>query len=126
MAKAKAKIKAVEKKVKTAPKGRLPKPVKAKEAAKPAGSQWTFLSNHTHVLLLIAKDPEMRLREVANEVGITERAVQRIVADLEEGGYLERERHGRRNNYRIHSNQPFRHKLEAHKKIGSLISLIHG
>ena len=58
------------------------------------GPGWTFLSNHAHVLLCIAKEPEVRLREVAHRVGITERAVQRIVADLEEGGYLSRRARG--------------------------------
>jgi len=76
------------------------------------------------VLLLIARDPEIRLRDVADMVGITERAVQRIVADLEEGRYLERERNGRRNRYRIHSDLPLRHPVEAHRDVGDLLSLI--
>ena len=59
------------------------------------GPDWTFLSNHGHVLLCIAQEPEIRLRDVAERVGITERAVQRIVADLEEAGYLSRAREGR-------------------------------
>ena len=84
---------------------------------------WTFLSNNAHVLLLLARDPEMRLREVAEKVGITERAVQRIVADLEEGRYLERERHGRRNHYRVHATLPLRHPIEAHRSIADLIAL---
>lgn len=85
---------------------------------------WTFLSNHAHVLLLIAQDPEIRLRDVAQQVGITERAVQRIVADLEEGRYLERERNGRRNRYRIHPELPLRHPVEAHRDVGALLALI--
>ena len=85
---------------------------------------WTFLSNHAHVLLLIAKEPEIRLRDVALQVGITERAVQRIVADLEEGNYLERERIGRRNRYKVHRELPLRHPIEAHRKISSLIALV--
>ena len=72
------------------------------KAASPGRPTWTFLSNHAHVLLLLAKDPEIRLRDVANQVGITERAVQRIVADLEADRYIERERQGRRNHYRVH------------------------
>lgn len=76
------------------------------------------------MLLLIARDPEIRLRDVADMVGITERAVQRIVADLEEGRYLERERNGRRNRYRIHSDLPLRHPVEAHRDVGDLLSLI--
>jgi len=85
---------------------------------------WTFLSNHAHVLLLIAADPEIRLRDVAKRVGITERAIQRIVADLEEGHYIERERNGRRNRYRVHPEMPLRHPVEAHRDVGSLLALI--
>lgn len=85
---------------------------------------WTFLSNHAHVLLLIARDPIIKLRDVALRVGITERAVQRIVADLEASSYLERERTGRRNHYRIHSELPLRHPIESHTEIGALLSLI--
>jgi DeoR/GlpR family transcriptional regulator of sugar metabolism len=85
---------------------------------------WTFLSNHAHVLLLLAKDPEIRLREVAEQVGITERAVQRIVADLERDRYIERERNGRRNRYRVHRDLPLRHPIEAHRRIASLIALV--
>jgi DNA-binding MarR family transcriptional regulator len=94
------------------------------KAAAPVSPTWTFLSNHAHVLLLIAREPEIRLRDVAVRVGITERAVQRIVADLEEGGYLERERKGRRNRYRVHRDRPLRHPVEAHRNIGTLLSLI--
>jgi DNA-binding MarR family transcriptional regulator len=85
---------------------------------------WTFLSNHAHVLLLIAREPEIRLRDVATQVGITERAVQRIVADLETGNYIERERIGRRNRYKVHRELPLRHPIEAHRKISSLIALV--
>lgn len=93
----------------------------SKPSARPA---WTFLSNHAHVLLLIAKDPEIRLRDVAENVGITERAVQRIVADLEADRYLERERTGRRNRYQVHRDMPLRHPIEAHRRIGNLIELV--
>lgn len=85
---------------------------------------WTFLSNHAHVLLLIARDPEVKLRDVAARVGITERAVQRIVADLESANYLERTREGRRNRYSVHTNLPLRHPIEAHTEIGALLNLI--
>jgi DNA-binding MarR family transcriptional regulator len=79
------------------------------------GLDWTFLSNHSHVLLCVAREPGIRLRDVAERVGITERAVQRIVADLEEGGYLSRAREGRRNCYEIHADRPFRHPVLAHQ-----------
>ena len=85
---------------------------------------WTFLSNHAHVLLLLAKEPEIRLRDVAERVGITERAVQRIVADLEKSRYIERVRTGRRNRYKVHPEMPLRHPIEAHRKIASLIHLV--
>jgi predicted transcriptional regulator len=84
---------------------------------------WTFLTNHAHVLILLAKDPELRMRDVAVQVGITERAVQRIVADLVEGRYLEAEREGRRNRYRIHQQLRLRHPIEAHRTIADLIEL---
>ncbi len=87
---------------------------------------WTFLTNHTHVLAVLRTDPEKVLREVAVEVGITERAVQRIILDLEEGGFIERERVGRQNRYRIHKGKPLRHPIEAHRNIGDLLSLIAG
>ena len=85
---------------------------------------WTFLSNHAHVLLCIAEEPEARLREVAHRVGITERAVQRIVADLEEGGYLSRSREGRRNRYELHLDRPFRHSVASHREVRVLLDLI--
>jgi DNA-binding MarR family transcriptional regulator len=87
-------------------------------------TDWTFLSNHAHVLLCIAHDPEARLRDVALRVGITERAVQKIVADLESGGYLSRVREGRRNRYEIHSTRPLRHPIEAHREVSVLLDLI--
>jgi len=89
-----------------------------------ASAAWTFLSNHAHVLLMLARDPEIRLRDVAERVGITERAVQRIVADLESARYIERERQGRRNRYRVHPEMPLRHPVEAHRRIGSLIAMV--
>lgn len=100
----------------------MPKNTNPSDASSRSG--WTFLSNHAHVLLLIAKDPEIRLRDVANQVGITERAVQRIVADLEADRYLERERQGRRNRYKVHPDLPLRHPIEAHRRIANLIALV--
>ena len=85
------------------------------------GRHWTFLSNHGHVLVCLAMDPETRLRDVATSVGITERAVQKIVDDLEEAGIVTRERSGRRNRYRLTINVPLRHPLEAHRSVGALL-----
>lgn len=86
--------------------------------------QWTFLSNHGHVLVCLAQAPEARLRDVAQAVGITERAVQKIVADLEAAGVLTRERLGRRNRYRLDFGRPLRHPLEAHRTIGALLAMV--
>ena len=91
-----------------------------------SGHNWTFLTNHAHVLAVLHADPEKVLREVAVEVGITERAVQRIVQDLEEEGFIQRERIGRQNRYRIIKNQPLRHPIESHRRIGDLLKLISG
>ncbi|MBW8368879.1 MAG: winged helix-turn-helix domain-containing protein [Arenimonas sp.] len=85
---------------------------------------WTFLSNHTHVLVCLAADGDLTLREVALRVGVTERAVQRIVADLELAGVLERTRDGRRNAYRIDPGVPLRHPLESHRRIGDLLGVV--
>jgi predicted transcriptional regulator len=85
---------------------------------------WTFLTNHAHVLLLLAREPEMRMRNVAQQVGITERAVQRIVAELENAKYLIRERDGRCNRYEVRQDLPLRHPVEAHQKVRALIDLL--
>jgi DNA-binding transcriptional ArsR family regulator len=85
---------------------------------------WTFLTNHAHVLLCIARDPAARLRDVAEVVGITERAAQRIVAELEEAGYLTRTRDGRRNRYELHPSVPLRHPLEREHPIGELLDVL--
>ncbi len=87
-------------------------------------SGWTFLSNHSHVLVCIADDPNVRLRDVAAKVGITERATQRIVAELEDAGYLSHEKVGRRNHYQVHSDMPLRHPLENHLEIGALLRVL--
>jgi hypothetical protein len=86
--------------------------------------RWTFLTNHAHVLLCIAADPGIRLREVAEAVGITERAAQRIVADLVADGYLTRTRIGRRNAYELHPELPLRHPVEKANDVGTLVRLL--
>lgn len=85
---------------------------------------WTFLSNHGHVLLCLAKDPEVRLREIATLVGITERAVHRIVQELEESAYIKKSRIGRRNQYTIDSDRPLRHPIESHHSIKAILAII--
>ena len=89
------------------------------------GRQWTFLTNHSHVLILLARHPAIVLREVAAQVGITERAVQRIIADLEAGNFIEREKAGRQNRYRIMHTQSLRHPIESHRSIGDLLILLN-
>ena len=85
---------------------------------------WTFLTNHAHVLLLLSKDPEMRMRDAAAAVGITERAVQRIVDDLAAAGHLSIEKDGRRNRYTVHAGMPLRHPVEAHCSVGGLVRFV--
>jgi DNA-binding MarR family transcriptional regulator len=89
-----------------------------------AGPSWTFLTNHAHVLICLAREPDCVLRRVASLVGITERAVQRIVSDLVEAGYIKRRKDGRRNVYQLLLSKSLRHDLEANCKIGELIDLI--
>lgn len=88
-----------------------------------ADAPWTFLTNHGHVLVCLARSPDLRLRDVAALVGITERAVQRIVADLEAAGYLTRHRAGRQNEYEIDRMKALRHPIEAHQTVATLLAL---
>ncbi len=85
---------------------------------------WTFFTNHAHVLFSISQDPDIRLREVATRVGITERAAQRIVAELEEAGYLRHERLGRRNHYELIDDAPLRHPIEQHVAVRDLLEVL--
>jgi predicted transcriptional regulator len=87
-------------------------------------SSWTYLTNHSHVLICIAEDPSARLRDLAARVGITERAVQMIVQDLEDAGVVEKQRHGRRNRYVVHPDHPLRHPVEAHRSVRELLDLV--
>jgi DNA-binding MarR family transcriptional regulator len=89
----------------------------------PSGT-WTFVTNHAAVLLCIAKDPEIRMRDVADRVGITERAAQRIVADLVGEGYVTRKRVGRRNRYKIDRARLMRHRVARHREIGEFLELM--
>jgi DNA-binding MarR family transcriptional regulator len=85
---------------------------------------WRFLTNHTQVLLCIARDPDVRLRDVAEQVGITERAAQRILAELVDAGYVVRERLGRRNRYVINPTTEMRHPAQGGQEVGNLINLL--
>ncbi|MEV0616860.1 MarR family transcriptional regulator [Nonomuraea sp. NPDC050404] len=86
-------------------------------------SSWTFLTHHARVLVEIARDPAIRLRDIAAGIGITERAVQSIVRDLYEAGYLSRHRVGRRNHYSLNLDQHFRYPTEANLPISLLVDM---
>ena len=87
---------------------------------------WSFLTNHAQVLLCIAHDPGIRLREIGDMVGITERAAHRIVVELAAAGYISRRRTGRRNHYTIHSHLPLPDPLAREQKIGDLLAILAG
>lgn len=86
--------------------------------------KWTFLTNHAHVIVCLSMDPSMRMRDIADCVGITERAVQKIIADLTHEGYLEIDRRGRCNSYRLNSGLHLRHPIESGHTIGELLKLL--
>jgi len=88
------------------------------------GPEWTFLSNYAHVLVCLAENPEARLRDVAERVGITERSAQRLISHLDEAGILTRVRHGRRNSYYIDTNTHLRHPIEESCTVGELLKLV--
>lgn len=100
------------------------KTVESRTVQEPSHARWTFLTNHSHVLILLSRNPNMVLRQVAIEVGITERAVQRIIADLEESEVIRKEKVGRQNHYFILGEQPLRHPVEAHRSINDLLELL--
>lgn len=85
---------------------------------------WTFLTNHSHVLICLALDPDLLLREVAERVGITERAVQKIVHELEEAQVLVRSKVGRRNTYKIKEGRSLRHPVEGHRRVRDLLDMV--
>jgi DNA-binding MarR family transcriptional regulator len=85
--------------------------------------QWTLLTNHGRILLIIARDQELRIRDVALAAGVTERRAQSIIVDLEKAGYISKKRQGRRNVYSVNRKRPFRHSAESGHKVGELIDL---
>src|SRR5579862_2396399 len=89
-----------------------------------AETRWAFLTNHAQVLLCIADEPEVRLRDISERVGITERAAHRIVAELADAGYITRERIGRRNAYVIHTERPLPDALAREQKVGDLLAVL--
>jgi len=87
-------------------------------------SSWTFLTNHTQVLLAIAADNRATAKEIAAIVGVTERAIQRIIDDLETAGYISRFREGRKNRYEIHAEEGLRHPAQQGSTIGDLLEAL--
>lgn len=85
---------------------------------------WTFLTNHSHVLICLARNPDLRLRDLSEQVGITERAVQSIIRDLEVAGIVARHRVGRRNRYEVHPEHPMRHPVEAGHTVAEVLEVL--
>jgi DNA-binding Lrp family transcriptional regulator len=87
-------------------------------------SDWNFLTNYGHVVVYLSGNPDARIRDLAEAIGITERAAQRIVSDLVDDGYLIRTRTGRRNSYEINPTAPLRHPLERDHEVGELVKAL--
>jgi uncharacterized membrane protein len=96
------------------------------QSSKQTPPPWDFLTNHAHVLVCVARDPGIRLREIAAAVGITERAAHRIVSELSNEGYVVRERQGRRNRYQVKTKLPLRHPLAEEHEVGDLLEVLVG
>lgn len=92
----------------------------------PESSRWTFLTNHSHVLICLRREPFCRIRDIADQVGITERMVQRILSDFELAGVIQKMKEGRRNRYVIDESQHLRHPLECSRTVSDLLGLVDG
>ncbi len=88
--------------------------------------RWTFLSNHGHILIALSQDPEIKIKDLAAKVGITERAVMNILKDLQRTGFVQVVKVGRRNHYSLKPHLPLRHPLESHRIVGDLIQMVTG
>jgi DNA-binding MarR family transcriptional regulator len=97
---------------------------KLKQGSQASASGWDFLTNHAHVLVCVAHDSGLRVREIAAAVGITERAAHRILSELVDEGYVERERQGRRNRYQVKPELPLRHPLFQEREVGDLLKVL--
>lgn len=86
--------------------------------------QWTFFSHYAHVLVCLAENPQIRLREIAEKVGITERTAFRLIGELEEAGIIERAKEGRRNHYMINAGAHLQHSMEEHCTVGELLDAV--
>jgi DNA-binding MarR family transcriptional regulator len=98
----------------------------AEQDSQQIAPRWDFLTNHAHVLVCVARDPGIRLRDIATAVGITERAAHRIVSELVDEGYVMRERRGRRNHYQVKAKLPPRHPLAEEREVGDLLEVLIG
>ena len=98
----------------------------ADENSQETPPRWDFLTNHAHVLVCVARDPGIRLRDIAAAVGITERAAHRIVSELVDEGYVVRERQGRRNRYQVKAKLPLPHPLAEEREVGDLLGVLIG
>lgn len=98
----------------------------SRSSVQPNVSPWTFLTNHGHVLVCIAKHSDVRISQIADFVGIGERAAHRIVSDLVRDGYVVRHKDGRRNTYAVDFNRPLRHPLESDHTIGEIFKVLSG
>lgn len=96
----------------------------AKTTSPQKRSSWTFLTNHAHVVILLKMHPQMILREIARHVGITERAVQKIILELEREGFIKKNRVGRQNRYTLYLNRPLRHQIEKHRTVADIVEMI--
>jgi DNA-binding MarR family transcriptional regulator len=100
--------------------------MEAAQSSQDIAPRWDFLTNHAHVLVCVARDPGIRLRDIADAVGITERAAHRIVSELADAGYLVRERQGRRNRYQVKTKLPLPHPLAEQGEVGDLLKVLLG
>jgi len=87
-------------------------------------ADWTFLSSHAHVLVCLAENPQAKLRDIADRVGVTERTVMRLITQLDRAGFLKRSRHGRGNHYEIVAREPLRHPIEARCNLEMLLRTV--
>ena len=87
-------------------------------------ASWDFLTNHSHVLLCVVRDPGIRLRDIASAVGITERSAHKVLSDLVDEGYVARKREGRRNRYSVEAKLPLRHPLVGEREVGDLLKVL--
>ena len=94
------------------------------QGSEQAPPRWDFLTNHAHVLVCVARDPGIRLRDIAAAVGITERAAHRILSELVDEGYVVRERQGRRNHYQVKPERPLPHPLAEEREVGDLLEVL--